>query len=410
MRVSVIVICYNDQPSLNRTLAALEQQELDGLELEVVVVDDGSAVPAFTGTRSYPVRLLRQEDDGFRAAAARNLGASVATGDQLLFLDGDTAPEPRFVHWLATAAEAAGQRARGPSAGRGLAVGRRRHASLHDLPPELSNHLLQNRFQSDPSRVLSEPRWLSDGYRATNNLRNADDRSYRYVISAVLGMTRSLFDSIAGFNEEFTEYGGEDWDLAWRAWLAGAGFLHEPRAIAWHDGPDAGMRGHSEVHDSAKNRETRRLADLITEPTARDPQLIWAVPDCLVVLDDTQLLPEHTLVLCSRLLAGSDAAIWLQNGKVKKDGWWPPDDSRVQIGPPPERARSRCRFHVHVSKPVVPRGTLRDLTERGSARYPGLTIAHARDLAQGRTPSLGNPDLVTDLPIATLEAVWGGWA
>ena len=91
-RVSVVVTHFEQQDQLDRTLAALRRQTRP--PDEVVVADDGSPrapeVPA-------GVRLVRQHDDGFRAAAARNLGVQASTGELLVLLDADTAPEPGFV-------------------------------------------------------------------------------------------------------------------------------------------------------------------------------------------------------------------------------------------------------------------------------------------------------------------------
>ena len=76
--VTVVVAHYEQPAQLARTLTALERQ--DHAVDQVVVSDDGSATPP-----SVPphVRLVRQEDRGFRAAAARNLGAAATTGPVL---------------------------------------------------------------------------------------------------------------------------------------------------------------------------------------------------------------------------------------------------------------------------------------------------------------------------------------
>ncbi|MYW74740.1 glycosyltransferase, partial [Pseudonocardia sp. SID8383] len=64
-----------------------------------VVADDGSPEPpdpaALAGP--VPVRVVTQDDRGFRAAAARNRGAAQVEGDVLVFLDADTVPGPGFV-------------------------------------------------------------------------------------------------------------------------------------------------------------------------------------------------------------------------------------------------------------------------------------------------------------------------
>ena len=107
--------------------AALDAQAWPASQMEVVVADDGSPVPPVTGSHDYPVATVRQDDGGFRAAAARNLGAAATGGRVVLFLDGDTIPEPGFVEAIVTpilAGEA------------DLVVGRRRHADLAGLDVE----------------------------------------------------------------------------------------------------------------------------------------------------------------------------------------------------------------------------------------------------------------------------------
>ena len=69
----------------------------------VGTVRAGRAVRAVGTVRS--VRVVRQPRDGFRAAAARNLGAGHARGRVLCFLDGDTVPEDGYVAALHTVRE-----------------------------------------------------------------------------------------------------------------------------------------------------------------------------------------------------------------------------------------------------------------------------------------------------------------
>ncbi len=241
--VTVVVTHFEQPAQLARTLAALEGHD-------VVVADDGSREPP----RIPPgVRLVCQQDKGFRAAAARNLGAAAATGQVLVFLDADTVPEPGFVAALTRRPSAS------PDA---LAVGRRRHADL-----------------SGDGRELTEPAWLREAYAASRDLLDADGRSFRFVISAVLALRRELFDDLGGFDERFVGYGGEDWDLAYRAWNNGALLVHEPGAVAVHDGPDWAGRP---AGRAAKDLETARLAALIPEPHTRGAPLPALLPDVLI--------------------------------------------------------------------------------------------------------------------------------
>lgn len=83
---SVIIPVYNAASFLERCLRALVASSFAGWEL--IVVDDGSTDGSAGIAGRYGARLLAT--NGRRGpAAARNLGASVATGRYLFFLDAD---------------------------------------------------------------------------------------------------------------------------------------------------------------------------------------------------------------------------------------------------------------------------------------------------------------------------------
>ncbi len=258
--VSVVVPYYRQQAELDRTLTALRRQTHPADRLEIIVVDDGSPeAPAVPDG----VRLLRQEDDGFRAAAARNLGARHATGRILVFLDADTTPEPDYIASLTRLPSLL------PEA---VTVGRRRHADLAGEPIDDPIEDLGPRVE------LAEPAWLAEEYRRSGDLLHADQRSYRFVISAVLCCSAWLFERIGGFDETFRTYGGEDWEWAHRAWVDGAVLAHVPGAVAWHDGPD--WAGRDDAGDRAKkNAETLALAEKVAVSGSRPPGLIGGSPD-----------------------------------------------------------------------------------------------------------------------------------
>lgn len=409
-QVTVVIPYYDDQAGLDRVLTALERSDHPAEAMRVVVADDGSPTPPDVGFRPYTITLVRQEDRGFRAAAARNLGARTADdepGDVLLFLDGDTVPEPGYVGELARATR---QLAAGAN-GRALAVGRRRHADFGGLDVEPTLDLIAAlATDDDHPRRLPDVAWLEQGYAATANLRDADERSYRFVISAVLAVTRELFDAVGGFDESFVGYGGEDWDLANRCFLAGADFAYVPTAVAWHDGPDAGGREPAPDDEGlgAKTRETLRIAEVVTEPGARDPDLFWAIPDIAVEVDDTGWAVEDTLLTCADLVRGSDARVWLRDGLAVRQGVWPSGDPRVEVGDVPQRVLERARYRVTVIRPARLAAPLGEICALGSARYPGLVVRRTRDIARDIDPAADSAALVTaGEGDRNLEAEWG---
>jgi glycosyltransferase involved in cell wall biosynthesis len=85
--VSVVIPAYNSARTLPRSLSSVFSQTYGNHE--VIVVDDGSTDDTEAVVRQYGERviLIRQENAG--AGAARNRGASAASGRLLAFLDAD---------------------------------------------------------------------------------------------------------------------------------------------------------------------------------------------------------------------------------------------------------------------------------------------------------------------------------
>ena len=99
--VSVVVPYYESQRQLDLVLTGLSLQTHPAHRLQVVVADDGSRLsPDLAAAGQLDCRCVRQPDMGFRAAAARNLGAAAAEGQILAFLDADTIPEPDYVRQI----------------------------------------------------------------------------------------------------------------------------------------------------------------------------------------------------------------------------------------------------------------------------------------------------------------------
>jgi len=93
LRVSVIVPAYNAEHFIARTIASALHQE--GVDLEVVVVDDGSTdrtKDVVDSLRDPRVRLLAGPNRG--VSAARNEGVRASAGEYVAFLDHDDLWEP----------------------------------------------------------------------------------------------------------------------------------------------------------------------------------------------------------------------------------------------------------------------------------------------------------------------------
>src|SRR5208283_3947011 len=86
-RVSVIIPTWNEENYLERCLMSLKRQSLKD-PFEVIVVDGGSSDRTLEIAHKFTQDVLVLP--GKPVGAARNIGASRATGNLLAFLDADT--------------------------------------------------------------------------------------------------------------------------------------------------------------------------------------------------------------------------------------------------------------------------------------------------------------------------------
>ena len=87
--ISVVIPVYNRGEIIRYTLESVRRAS-EGLSVEVIVVDDGSAPPAaesIVRLEFAPERILRQSNQGL--LFARLTGLAAATGRHVLFLDSD---------------------------------------------------------------------------------------------------------------------------------------------------------------------------------------------------------------------------------------------------------------------------------------------------------------------------------
>jgi GT2 family glycosyltransferase len=388
-RASVVIPHFEDPRRLDLVLTALELQDLPARSWEVIVADDGSRTLPQPGERPYLVQVVGHDDLGNRTGPARNLGAAAARGDTLVFLDGDTVPEPGFLRELLAVCE-----------GRRLTVGRRRHADLSSLTAPGLRAWFAGDGPAPP--VLEEPAWLADAYRRTGDLVQTDLRSYRFIISAVLACPREPFERVGGFAEELVGYGGEDWELARRLWLAGVDFAHAPRAVGWHDGPD--LAGRPQDVTAAKNAETVRIAQLITDPHLRGRGLIWSVPRVVVrCAFGANATEAQRIASLESLLRAGDIGIWLGTGTALSL-----TDPRIRPGLPGRDILGRAELIIDLTEPAIADDqALGRWQAEAPARYAsGLTVRSPRDLALGRGPT-DHPGVPTAPAELRLETWFG---
>lgn len=217
MRISVIVTTYNRSDALSAVISALLDQT--DTNFEVIIADDGSSqstretINAFRRSTITSKRLIHvwQPDNGFRASAARNIGAFVSSGEYLIFLDGDCIPRPNFIARHRLLAES------------GFMVS----GSRVLLSDRLTKYVLSMQMEV-PVHKRNMVYWLMQRLLGNTNkvvpllqFPNSCLRHYRSVKwsrikSCNLAIWKSDYEAVNGFDESFVGWGHEDADLVLR--------------------------------------------------------------------------------------------------------------------------------------------------------------------------------------------------
>jgi glycosyltransferase involved in cell wall biosynthesis len=312
--VSVIISTYNRPDALRRALEGYARTSFR--DFEVIVADDGSTsetadlIAAWARTATHPLLHVRQEDRGFRLAAARNLAVRAACGSVLLFTDGDCVPSP----------DCFGPHAALCAPGHAVAGGRL------DLGPEETAAFLESaswredlfaRARAEQGPRLRLERWKGRLYALSRRKLRPKLRT------ANASVHRRDFEDVNGFDERFEGWGYEDEDLARRLRRRGVRVrdatlgslvLHLFHPVHESHRPDARASGNYRYFKE-KSFLARPLRGLARRETrSLSLELLGAVPERLASLQSSAggAQPEVSIVFP----AASRAAAERPRGEV----------------------------------------------------------------------------------------------
>lgn len=212
-KASVIIPTYNWPEALILALRSLEAQTVTNFE--IIIADDGStdetrqAIELFKQKAKLTIKHLWQADEGFQAAKARNKAAALATGELLIFIDGDCLVPPNFIAKQLQLAEPgwflAGNRVL-------LSQAFTEEVIFRKLP--VFNYGLKQWWQLARSTKVN--RWFTLLSLPLGPLRKVGSTQWKKCRTCNLAVWREDFIEVNGFDENYMGWGYEDSDLVVR--------------------------------------------------------------------------------------------------------------------------------------------------------------------------------------------------
>lgn len=94
MKISVIIPCYNVSQYIDRCLNSVASQTIGTEQLEIILVDDGSADDTYLHLSAFEQKypdntILIKLDENSGLSAARNIGMEYSSGEYIAFVDSD---------------------------------------------------------------------------------------------------------------------------------------------------------------------------------------------------------------------------------------------------------------------------------------------------------------------------------
>ncbi len=261
----MVITTYNRSDALLAVLRGLAKQT--DKNFEVIVADDGSRPEqqqAWMNTdvaRALRVVHVWHPDVGFTASRIRNRGVAVASGNYLIFMDGDCVPEVDFIARHKALAQA-GHFINGSRILLSEAFTQRVLSGAEQISGRSIFYWLQQYRQGHANKPLGWLR-LPNGWLRFTRIQKAF--SWKRIRSCNLSLWRSDFERINGFDESFVGWGHEDADFVLRLHHAGLvrknGFFATEVFHLWHK--EAARN--QESHNAQVVRE--RALTTITQPT-----------------------------------------------------------------------------------------------------------------------------------------------
>ena len=301
MRVSVI-IPFSRADTVGNAIESVMAQQYPDDQLEIIVVGMGSNAIQ----DNWPSVVAIDEGPILQPGKARNLGASKATGDILLFLDDDCEAQMGWID--------------------------QNLAELENEEVGAVGGMIKGKSTAYFARCVDMA-----NFGSAQKGRGGDGRLW----TATFGVRRDLFETLGGFNEQIEVQ--EDIDFCFRLWRRGYRTLYQPRIKVLHNHGRGslgallkyqyrnGLKGGLEVESTypdvgLRNKLLAKLSNPLLYLFAVVPLTVagtlWAVVENLWDAPRSLLLSPFVLIakfcghlgILQRLIREAFAGSWKKNG------------------------------------------------------------------------------------------------
>lgn len=266
MIASVIIRTFNEEEYLSELLEVIGQQKLEGLQVEVIVVDSGSTDSTLSIAEKHGCNIVHILKEEFTFGRSLNIGCEAARGEFLVFVSGHCIPTSNY--WLR---ELIGPLQDGKAV---YSYGRQ----IGNGVSKFSEHQLFRKYYPDTSKIPQEGFFCNNANAA---LKSDVWKKYK-------------------FNEEIT--GLEDMELAKRITESGQSLAYVAPAAVYHI--------HQESWSKVKTRYEREaiaLQHILPEVHVRFPDFLRYVFSAVLLdlgsaLQEKKLLKVFPEILAFRLM------------------------------------------------------------------------------------------------------------
>ena len=253
---SLVIPTYNKKEFLELTLVSLINQTYPHENFEVIIIDDGSTDGThqlFSASTHFPFQLVYVKKENSGRAAARNTGIVKAQGETIIFIDDDQIVPPHFIE----------SHLRLHQENQNLVVGGYR-SQVFSFSPSAPEHqailsYLQESFQNQEkpfdiklgSPLLTAEDICSDFNRVTRFSYGMDTNFERisrihgeelkaffipwiFFVTSNVSVGKNHLLEVGLFDENFTGWGGEDYELGYRLYKHGLEYRLCREAISYH--------------------------------------------------------------------------------------------------------------------------------------------------------------------------------